>query len=114
MTGTDRAVTLHAVALGQARPERVEGRRAIFSVPANKNFVYEQLTSPDAQRRLGEALTSHFGPGTTLAIIKSEAAAASSGGSGEDARRSVYEDPAVQKFIQHFDGGISNVENKDG
>ncbi len=105
-----------AAALSQAKPERIDGRRAILSVPAAKNFLFEQLTTKDAQQRIGEALSAHFGTSVAVQFIKDQSVAAPADGSAPGAapKPNVHEDPAVQKFIQHFDGGVSNVEKKDG
>lgn len=95
--------------LAQAKPIDVEGERVIIEVPAGKSFVLDRLSSG--------AFEKAFGAATQRVMSRPVGTRIREGAplpEGEVPRKNVYEDPAVQKFIQHFDGGISNVEFGDG
>jgi hypothetical protein len=98
-----------AASLAQAKPIRLEGDRVVMEVASGKSFVLDRLASNDFDRAFGEVSRRVTGRALSARVVEGAALP-----EGQEARKNVYEDPAVQKFIQHFDGGISNVEFGDG
>ncbi|MEZ6194260.1 MAG: DNA polymerase III subunit gamma/tau [Planctomycetota bacterium] len=98
-----------SVSLDQARPLAIADGRVELEVPAGRSFVLDQLGSSAFDRAFGEATGRVLG--VTLGARIVEGAAPEP---GAVTKKNVHEDPAVQKFIQHFDGGITSVEFEDG
>lgn len=97
-------------ALEVARPAELKQGRLALQLPSDQRFALDQLQSPAGKIVVQQALTRVFG--TKLDVTISLAAA--SAASVATARADLYEDTAVQKLLEHFDGSIANVEKSDG
>ena len=99
-----------AAALADAMPSSLDGARLVVDLPAAKKFQAAQLQSRESAALLADAFKSVVGVGLAVHVnVVNEQAALAKGSS-----QGVYEDPTVRKIIEHFDGGIINVEKKDG
>jgi DNA polymerase III subunit gamma/tau len=96
--------------LADAKPALLEGRRLTLEVPAAKKFHLQALAGREAQQLIGEALREVAGVALSLTVVAGAGGAAAKPVDGQ----SVYEDPTVRKLIEHFDGGVINVERNDG
>ena len=87
----------------------IRGGEIVLATPHGNAFVANQLKAKDTRRAVEDAVESVLGARLGLAVVEESAAA---GATAE--KKNVYEDPSVRKFIEHFDGGITDVEREDG
>lgn len=98
-----------AGAVESCRLKDVGDGRVTLGTPHGNAFVAGQLRASEARRTIEEALSTVLGARMELAVVEESAAA---GATAE--KKSVYDDPSVRKFIEHFDGGITDVEKENG
>lgn len=96
--------------LDQAAPQAIAGNQLVLNVPKSNAFLCEQLSRNDALGMITKGIEAQCGWTLKIAVVQ-----VSSGSDGAPVmKKSVYDDPTVRRFIEHFDGGIMNVEKSDG
>ncbi len=96
--------------LDQAIPQSVDAAQLVLNVPKSNTFLCEQLSRGDALSMISQAIDNVCGWTIKVAVRQVE-----TGPEGAQImKKSVYDDPTVRRFIEHFDGGIMNVEKTDG
>ncbi len=101
---------LLASSLAKLQPVEVTEKRLVAMLPPGQAFLGRQLREPDAQRAIRDILQHLTGHPTAFELR--ESAAKSTADSTPRARPE--DDPVVRKFVEHFDGGVLEVENGEG
>ncbi len=96
--------------LDQAAPQAIDGNQLVLNVPKSNAFLCEQLSRNEALGMITKGIEAQCGWTLKIAVVQVD-----SGADGAPVmKKSVYDDPTVRRFIEHFDGGIMNVEKSDG
>ena len=101
---------LLASSLAKLQPVEVNEKRLVASLPPGQAFLGRQLREPDAQRAIRDVLEQLVG--RPVAFDLRESSAQSPAKSAPKVRPE--DDPVVRKFVEHFDGGVLEVENGEG
>ena len=101
---------LLASSLAKLQPVEVNEKRLVASLPPGQAFLGRQLREPDAQRAIRDVLEQLVG--RPVAFDLRESSAKSPAKSAPKVRPE--DDPVVRKFVEHFDGGVLEVENGEG
>ncbi|MFT7616532.1 MAG: DNA polymerase-3 subunit gamma/tau [Planctomycetota bacterium] len=96
--------------LDQAHLESVNSSSLLLHVPQSNTFLCEQLSKAEALSMISTAIKAHCNWNLKVSVVQ----VAGGPGGVPVTKKSVYDDPTVRRFIEHFDGGIMNVEKTDG
>ena len=99
-----------SAALEAARPKTLTHDRLHLVLPSDQRFALGHLESRDGKQLVTGALAKTFGVKLDVSFALEAASEKGSGMTTHD----IYENTAVQKLLEHFDGSISNVEKSNG
>lgn len=97
-------------ALEVARPKTLKHDRLHLVLPSAQRFALEHLESRDGKQLVEGALAKAFGVKLDVSFALESVSEEGPGMTKQD----IYENPVVQKLLEHFDGSISSVENSNG
>jgi len=95
--------------LAQSLPIQLTDDRLTLQVAHGQQFLVDQLTESAASAPIRRALKTAFGKTLGYRVVLSSVKAGESNDAGD-----VHDDPSVRKFMEHFDGGVTDVEKSDG
>lgn len=97
-------------ALEAARPKTLKHDQLHLVLPSDQCFALTHLESRDGKNLVRRALAKAFGVKLDVSFSLEANSEKGSGITTQD----IYENPVVQKLLEHFDGSISNVEKSNG
>ena len=97
-------------ALESARPMTLESGRLHLTLPGDQRFALDHLQSRNGMQSVEAAVTRTFG----VKLDLSYSLDADTVDRSRSATQDIYENSAVQKLLEHFEGSILNVESSNG